>query len=106
MDAAQTQTFNHHTPFSFRIIVTDHNWGGNTAVNRYLPWKEWVGQFAEGYEDAKRAGDEVGLDVFFGYEAGYRGTEFLIYGVDKEFMLAPSIFCPSFVNQNSPFVRR
>ena len=20
------------------IIVTDHNWGGNTAVNRYLPW--------------------------------------------------------------------
>ncbi len=69
------------------IIVTDHNWGGNTAVNRYLPWKEWVGQFAKGYEDAKRTGDVVGLDVFFGYEAGYRGTEFLIYGVDKEFML-------------------
>ena len=32
------------------IIVTDHNWGGNTS--------------------------------------GYQGTEFLIYGVDKEFMLA------------------
>lgn len=70
------------------IIVTDHNWGGNTAVNRYMPWKEWVNTFVKGYEDAKRTGDRIGLDVFFGYEAGYRGTEFLIYGVDKEFMLS------------------
>ncbi|HBA69679.1 MAG TPA: histidinol-phosphatase [Lachnospiraceae bacterium] len=70
------------------IIVTDHNWGGNTAVNRNMPWENWVGEFVKGYEDAKRTGDEIGLDVFFGYEAGYRGTEFLIYGVDKEFMLS------------------
>ncbi len=69
------------------IIVTDHNWGGNTAVNRHMPWKEWVNAFVKGYEDAKKTGDRIGLDVFFGYEAGYRGTEFLIYGVDKEFML-------------------
>lgn len=69
------------------IIVTDHNWGGNTAVRRKKPWREWVCEFVKGYEDAKCAGDQIGLDVFFGYEAGYRGTEFLIYGVDKEFML-------------------
>ena len=70
------------------IIVTDHNWGGNTAVNRMLPWKDWVKEFAKGYEDAKRTGDRIGLDVFFGYEAGYRGTEFLIYGADTEFMIS------------------
>lgn len=70
------------------IIVTDHNWGGNTAIDRHLPWKDWVNEFAKGYEDAKKTGDAIGLDVFFGYEAGYRGTEFLIYGVDKEFMAA------------------
>lgn len=69
------------------IIVTDHNWGGNTAVNRYMPWKTWVEEFVKGYEDAARMGERLGLDVFFGYEAGYQGTEFLIYGVDKEFML-------------------
>lgn len=68
------------------IIVTDHNWGGNTSVDRSLPWREWTKQFAEGYLDAKRYGDAHGLDVFFGYEAGYRGTEFLIYGVDPEWM--------------------
>lgn len=70
------------------IIVTDHNWGGNTAVNRHMPWKAWVNEFVKGYKDAKRMGDAIGLDVFFGYEAGYRGTEFLIYGVDEEFLLS------------------
>lgn len=70
------------------IIVTDHNWGGNTAVNRSMEWKDWVTRFGKGYEDAKRTGDRIGLEVFFGYEAGYRGTEFLIYGVDEAFLLA------------------
>lgn len=69
------------------MIVTDHNWGGNTAVDRKKPWQSWVEEFAEGYLEAKRTGDAIGLDVFFGYEAGYQGTEFLIYGVDIDFLL-------------------
>lgn len=69
------------------IFVTDHNWGGNTAVDRNLPWKEWVHEFCRGYENARAEGDKIGLDVFFGYEAGFSGTEFLIYGVDKAWML-------------------
>lgn len=70
------------------IIVTDHNWGGNTAVDRSLPWENWVAEFAKGYLDAKRYGDAHDFDVFFGYEAGYNGTEFLIYGVTPEWMAA------------------
>ena len=68
------------------IFVTDHNWGGNTAVDRSLPWAEWVDTFTLGYEHAKTEGDQIGLDVFFGYEAGYQGTEFLIYGIDAVWM--------------------
>ena len=70
------------------IFITDHNWGGNTAVDRSLPWDEWVNVFCKGYENAKAEGDKIGLDVFFGYEAGFHGTEFLLYGIDKEWMLA------------------
>lgn len=70
------------------IIVTDHNWGGNTSTDRSLPWKEWVLNFAKGYLDAKAYGDAHDFDVFFGYEAGYNGTEFLIYGVDPDWMIA------------------
>lgn len=68
------------------IFVTDHNWGGNTAADRSLSWREWVERFAQGYRDARKTGERIGLDVFFGWEAGYRGTEFLIYGLTPEWL--------------------
>ena len=68
------------------IFVTDHHWGGNTRADRHLPWEEWVDGFCAGYYAAKKRGDEIGLDVFFGWEAGFMGTEFLIYGLSPEWM--------------------
>ncbi len=70
------------------IIITDHFYYGNTAADRSLPWREWVEQFCTGYEHARAEGDRIGLQVFFGWESGYRGTEFLIYGPDKEWLLS------------------
>ena len=71
------------------IFVTDHNWHGNTAVDKSLPWEAFVERFTKGYEAVKRVGDRIGLDVFFGWEAGYDGTEFLIYGLSKECSVIP-----------------
>lgn len=68
------------------IIVTDHNWGGNTRIDPDLPWEEWVEQFFAGYRNAKEAGDKIGLDVFPAWEAGYHGPEFLIYGMTPEWV--------------------
>lgn len=65
------------------IIITDHFVYGNTAVDRNLPWREWVERFCTGYENAKAEGDKIGLQVFFGWESCYGGPEFLIYGLDK-----------------------
>lgn len=70
------------------IITTDHFFYGNTAVDRSLPWTEWVRLFCRGYENAREAGERVGLQVFFGWESGYNGTEFLVYGLDKDWLLA------------------
>ncbi|MBQ0001703.1 MAG: histidinol-phosphatase [Clostridiales bacterium] len=70
------------------IIITEHNWGGNTAVSRDLPWEEWVDQFIVGYEEALAYGKEHDLDVFWGYEAGFDATEFLTYGVSPEWLKA------------------
>ena len=39
------------------MFVTEHNWSGNTAVDRNLPWEEWVDQFHAGYEGAKAEGE-------------------------------------------------
>lgn len=72
------------------IIVTDHFFNGNTAVPRHLPWKERVELFCKGYENAKRRGDEIGLDVFFGFEYGDGGSDFLVYGLDKDWLIKNS----------------
>lgn len=69
------------------IIITDHFVYGNTAVDRSLPWSEWVEKFCLGYEHAKAEGEKHGLQVFFGWESGYGGPEFLVYGLDKQWLL-------------------
>lgn len=70
------------------IMVTNHFVYGNTNVDRSLPWAEWVECFCKGYENAKTEGDKLGLQVFFGWESCYQGTEFLVYGPDKAWLLA------------------
>jgi hypothetical protein len=69
------------------IIVTDHFFYGNTAVDRELPWQDWVHQYCAGYRDALAVSKEIDLDVFFGWESGYNGTEFLVYGLDEEWLM-------------------
>ena len=70
------------------IIMTDHFFRGNTAVDRSLPWETRVDLFWRGYEDAKEEGDRIGLDVFFGLEQNFAGDEYLVYGLTKEYMKA------------------
>lgn len=69
------------------IMITDHFFNGNTGIDRNLSWEEKVEQFCAGYEQAKKCGDEIGLSVFFGFEYNRGGAEFLIYGLDKQWLL-------------------
>lgn len=69
------------------IIVSDHFYYGNTAVDRSLPWRDWVEQYCLGYEHAREEGRKIGLQVFFAWESTYQGTDFLVYGLDKEWLL-------------------
>ena len=92
-------------------FITDHFFGGNTAVDRSLPWELKVRLFCQGYEDAKRRGDELGFDVFFGLEYGWNSTEFLTYGIDMQFLLdhpeidnMPIDTFAELVHQNGGFV--
>ena len=69
------------------FIVTDHFFNGNTTVPSHLPWETRVNLFCKGYENAKAVGDTCDFQVFFGWEYAYYGTEFLTYGLDKDFLL-------------------
>lgn len=68
------------------VFVTDHFLNGNTCVNRDLPdgsYEERIDAFARGYRAVKSAAGDK-LDVFFGFEYAYKGTDVLVYGWDVE----------------------
>lgn len=82
------------------IFVTDHFFNGNCAIDRTLPWKEQVEGFMQGYLRAKDAGDRIGLDVFFGWEARLGNDEYLVYGLDQSWLLShPQIVDASHAEQ-------
>lgn len=68
------------------MIITNHNWGGNTCIDISKSWCDWLDEFFNPYFIAKEWGDRNDFQVFYGYEAGYEGTEFLIYGLTIEYM--------------------
>lgn len=65
------------------IIITDHFFNGNTTVPKDLEWEERIELYCKGYENAKKRGDEIGLDVFWGWE--FDG-DFVTLGLDKEWL--------------------
>ncbi|GHV69682.1 hypothetical protein AGMMS49928_13010 [Spirochaetia bacterium] len=69
------------------VIITDHFFRGNSRIDRSLPWRRWVEQFCRGYEETREEGERRGLDVFFGWEETYDGDDYLIYGLDKNWLL-------------------
>ena len=69
------------------VIVTDHFWHGNCGIDRSLPWPEFVHQFCAGYEDALNEGLKRGFPVFFGWEESFEGDDFLVYGLDQQWLL-------------------
>lgn len=69
------------------IFITDHFFNGNCRISNDLPWEDRVNIFCHSYELAKKAGDAIDFPVFFGWEANFDGDEFLIYGLDKKWLL-------------------
>lgn len=67
------------------LFITNHNWGGNTSVDRCLPWNEWIDKYFEPYYRMREWGDKNDFSVFCGMETGYGGPEFLIFGLEPQF---------------------
>ncbi|MCL1820232.1 MAG: PHP domain-containing protein [Oscillospiraceae bacterium] len=71
------------------VIVTDHFVNGySSGCSRSLPWKEKIAFFMSGYEDVRREGSKLGLDVFPGWEYTIGELDFLTYGLSADFLLA------------------
>ena len=76
------------------IVTTDHFDRGYGIFNKNCSWDEKISLFMKGYEDAKKEGSKIGLDVYFGFEYGCDwGSHFLVYNFGEEQLRAyPEIF--------------
>lgn len=69
-------------------VVTNHFFCGNTAISRSLPWKEFVSEFSKAYYEGKKTAEKLDFDLLFGLEENYGGgKEFLVYGIEPQFLL-------------------
>ncbi len=68
------------------IVVTDHFFNGNTCIPADLPWKERVEMYASGFERARKAAEGLDFLVMFGVEVNFQKDEYLLYGIDKEWI--------------------
>lgn len=80
------------------FFVTDHFFGGNTRASREDPWEYRVEIYCSGFERAlaaakdfnqknKLTGTPDEFKVFFGIEQTFNGDDYLIYGLDKDYLL-------------------
>lgn len=69
------------------IFVTDHLTKANGRIPKNGTWKEKIEAFCLGYENTREEGEKIGLDVFFGFEYAVAGADFLVYNLNKDWLL-------------------
>ena len=68
------------------VFITNHFLDGNIGIdNPDLPYDEKLRFYFADYDEGLKICDEIGIKVFMGVELSYLGTDFLIYGPDKDF---------------------
>ena len=70
------------------VFITNHFIDGNCTPAADMTYSEKMDYFFSDYEQGVEIGMELGIKVFCGVESSYHGTDFLIYGLDKEWFKA------------------
>ncbi len=66
------------------LFVTNHFLDGNICpAAREMKYADQIDFYFSDYEKAAACGERIGLKVFPGVELSYKGTDFLIYGLEK-----------------------
>ena len=71
------------------IVVTDHLHESYISLqNCRDDWQECVTRYLFGYQEAKRAGEKIGLQVALGAELRFpeNDSDYLLYGIDETFL--------------------
>lgn len=69
------------------VFITNHFLDGNIAMPDGLSYEEQIKYYFSDIEEGKRLSAEIGIKVFEGVEITYKGTDFLVYGLSKQWYL-------------------
>lgn len=75
------------------IFLTNHFIDANIGGDRSLPYADQIEFFFRDIEEGEALADEIGIKFFWGVETSYLGTDFLVYGLSKEWYLAHPDIC-------------
>ena len=71
------------------VFITNHFLDGNMNWDyKDAPYEQAIAFYFSDYEKALALSKEIGIKVFLGVELTYGGTDFLVYGLDKQWFLA------------------
>ncbi len=70
------------------VFITNHFIDGNINSSAGESYEERINYFFSDVEIAFEIAEEIGIKVFCGAELSYGGTDFLVYGLDKEWYLS------------------
>ncbi len=86
------------------VFITNHFLDGNINVDHSLPYEEKVRYYFSDFEDGVKIGKELGLRVFCGVELSYFGTDFLVFGLEKDWWLSHSEIMGMKKSEQLPFM--
>ena len=69
------------------VFVTNHFLDGNINVDPAKPYEEKINFYFSDFEKGVEIGKTLGIKVFPGVELTYKGTDILVYGLDKQWYL-------------------
>ena len=70
------------------VFITNHFLDGNIRIDREMSYEEKIRFYFSDFEKGVEIGKKLGIKVFGGVELSYGGTDFLVYGLDKDWFLA------------------
>ncbi len=78
------------------VVISDHFVNGYSYSSDPETWKEKMDVFLKGYHAAKKAGEELGIDVFLAWEYTYQGNnafDLVTLGLDEDFLYNVAVDC-------------
>ena len=70
------------------VFITNHFIDGNINIDQSASYEDKLQVFFADYEEALELAPSIGIRVFLGTETSYKGTDFLVYGLPKEWYFA------------------